>query len=216
MSFVKIRSPSNSFAFFTTAGTIASRVLAAETSVHKILLHIHNDQNLLCHSSSSFLRIRICLRSRIPQTTCPVKRFSDQRKNAPEFPPRRCIFFSLSCTARIPLIADLRDSSLYLRLRNPSRRHPQTVHFSYGGCMWTASGSGPRTPGRSPCRQSECPLSQVHQLIVFLLRDIPVVAVIPESILIFIRAPASPPPQKTSISPRFSVDVKRTIGCSFQ
>ena len=31
------------------------------------------------------------------------------------------------------------------------KEHP-IVHFSYGSCMWTASGSGPRTPGRSPCR----------------------------------------------------------------
>ena len=46
-----------------------------------------------------------------------------------------------------------------------------------------------------------------HQLIVFLLRDIPVVAVIPESILIFIEH-LRLHRRKDLISPRFSVDVK--------
>ena len=52
------------------------RILTAETSIHKILLHVHNDQNFFCHDSLSFLRIRICLILRIPQITRHVKPFS--------------------------------------------------------------------------------------------------------------------------------------------
>ena len=46
-----------------------------------------------------------------------------------------------------------------------------------------------------------------HQLVIFLLRDIPVVAVIPESILIFIEHLCLYR-RKDLISPRFSVDVE--------
>ena len=52
------------------------RILTAKTSIHKILLHVHNDQNFFCHNSLSFLRIRIYLIPRIPQITRHVKPFS--------------------------------------------------------------------------------------------------------------------------------------------